>query len=120
MCLFCNKPATRLCDFPIALVEGGTVKQVGQPAYTVTTMEAMLSGSYTCDAPCCDSHVSQVGHVCGKEPDSIDHCFGHSSENYQPAHSRLLSLEQIAVIRDRQHAVWRRQRVRPVKEDSDA
>lgn len=105
-CFFCGEPSTLLCDFALALVIGGEVN--GQP---VTTMEAMLSGSYTCDAPMCRACGKMVGHVCaGKHSDTIDRCPLHASlpaEIAQP-----MTLDQIAKVRRALHATFRRQRVR--------
>lgn len=107
-CLFCNNDAIAYCDKPLAMVIGGTVKRKGKPPHNVTTMEAMLSCSYTCDAPICSEHGKVVGHVCGKDHDTIDHCVKHLGPHHRHP---LMTPEQIDGIRRSLHAQWRRERV---------
>lgn len=104
-CFFCGEPATLFCDYALALVIGGECG--GHP---VTTMEAMLSGPYTCDAPMCRSCAKMVGHVCGADHDTIDHCPLHAG--VATGSGELMTLEQIAKTRRALHARFRRQRVR--------
>lgn len=111
-CLFCNQPATRLCDRVIGMVDAGErVKVRGRPAYSVTSMEAMLSVSYTCDAPICAEHTRVVGHVCGKDHDTIDHCVGCCGAARA---NELLTPAAIESRRARMHATYRRGRVKSV------
>jgi len=117
-CLFCDKPATRYCDEAIAKVDGGWHKPKGRPPYRVTTMEAMTSGSYTCDAPCCSEHARVVGFICcrpSKHSDTIDHCAGCQTRERKPL--ALLSLEAIAALRTQMHARYRRSRISTVEID---
>lgn len=108
LCMFCDQPATRWCDAPLALVKGGesTYKGITRP---VSTMEAMLSGSYTCDAPFCAAHGNKVGHICGAEPDTIDHCHIHAGA---PKRNGVLTLDEIAKLRRELHAPWHRRKLR--------
>lgn len=107
-CLFCSADATGYCDATIGLVSAGWHKPKGGPPYLMTTMDAMLSVSYTCDAPCCDQHRRIVGFVCGKDADTIDHCAGCFGR-YEPA--PLLEPAQIAAIRTQRHTSYRRGRI---------
>lgn len=109
-CLFCDAPATHLCDAVIALPDGGWHKQRGKPPYRVTTMEAMLSESHTCDAPFCAKHGKTVGHISGKDCDTIDHCAGCAARN-RGTGNLLLSHEAIAALRRQWHQEYRRGRV---------
>lgn len=113
-CLFCDQPATRLCDRVLGLPIGGVHKAKGRPAYKVTTMEAMLAASYTCDAPCCPDHARVFGHVCGSEPDTFDECLGCQTRvlmHGPPAPARLMEPAEIVAIRKQRHAEYRRMRM---------
>lgn len=109
-CLFCNAPATRLCDAPIAMVEAGWHKPKGRPPYRITTMEAMLSHSYTCDVPFCGKHGKVIGFICGKDPDTIDHCAGCVAAGRDGGRG-LLSPGAIDALRKQWHADYRRMRL---------
>lgn len=106
-CLFCGKPATRLCDAPIAMVDGGWHKPNGRPPYKVTTMEAMLSTSYTCDAPFCEDHGHVIGFICGDIGDTIDHCCGCFNSRREGPHG-LMTPGAIDAIRKKWHSEYRR------------
>ena len=94
----------------IALVEAGLHKPKGRPAYRITTMEAMLAHSYTCDAPFCSKHGHVVGFICGKDSDTIDHCAGCVAAKRAGARG-LLPPGAIAAIRKQWHAEYRRMRL---------
>jgi hypothetical protein len=116
-CLFCEAPAIGLCDNALALVwTGQTEKVKGRPPHAVTSMEAMLSTSYTCDAPFCDQHGKLVGFVCaGKNSDTIDHCCGCvAAEQHR---RELMTADQISKLRSNIHAKWRRNQFKPVTKD---
>ncbi len=108
--MYCNEPATRLCDAVIALVDGGWVKPRGATPYKVTTMEAMLSTSYTCEAPFCATHGKVVGFICGKDGDTIDYCAGCIAAE-RGRFERILTPGAIAALRRQRHAEYRRQRI---------
>jgi hypothetical protein len=110
-CFFCGEPSTLLCDAVLGYPIGGEgIGPKGKP-YPVTTMEAMLATPHTCDAPMCRACGKQVGHICGKTHDSIDHCPLHAGQEREPG-DRLMTAEQIARTRRALHATFRRQRVR--------
>ncbi|HZF98302.1 MAG TPA: hypothetical protein VEY92_08680 [Pseudoxanthomonas sp.] len=108
--MFCDQAATRLCDNALAMVDAGEVcKQPGAPPHRVTSMEAMLSHSYTCDAPFCDAHGHVVGFVCGVDSDTIDNCmgcYGKSNDGMS-----LMTPGAIDAMRRQMHAGYRRQRI---------
>ncbi len=109
-CLFCNEPATRLCDQAIGLVwTGERQKAKGRAPHRVTSMEAMLSHDYTCSAPCCDKHAHVAGFICGKDSDTIDHCAGCFGLDLHPV--GLLTPAEIDVRRRMMHAAYRRSRI---------
>lgn len=103
-CFFCGEPATLLCDAPLGLVKGG--EHNGQP---VTTLEAMIATPHTCDAPMCRACGKAVGHVCGKDHDTIDHCPLHAGSVERGG---VLTPEEIATARRALHAQFRRNRIR--------
>lgn len=108
-CLFCDSEATVFCDKAIALVSTGElVKRKGQAPFAVTSMEAMLSTSYTCDAPVCAKHARPVGHICGHG--TIDHCHGCIGAVVNPR-LPLLTAAQIDTARNCMHARYRRSRI---------
>jgi hypothetical protein len=104
-CLYCGRPATRLCDATICRPIGDYCKRPGKAPYAVMTMEVMPLA--TCDAPICDEHCVVVGHICGKDPDVIDHCVkcaqGH--EGSLP----LVTPDKIPAMRRQLHQQWRRE-----------
>lgn len=107
VCMWCDQPATRLCDAALALVSAGIHKPANGAAYEVTSLDAMLSGSYKCDAPFCGKHSKIVGFVCGEDPDTIDHCRHHAA--HPEAHPLpILALDDIAYLRTELHAQIRR------------
>lgn len=106
-CLFCAAPATHFCDRAIALVDiGETEKPKGKPPYRITSMKAMLSTSYTCDAPVCDRHRHVVGFICGKQGDTIDYCEGCYGVDHGLV--SLMSSGAIDSVRKQMHARYRR------------
>ena len=109
-CMFCDEPASRFCDFAIALVDSGeVVKTKGRAPYRVTSMEAMLSVSYTCDAPMCGECGEVAGFISGKESDTIDHCKGCADR--EDGIKGLMTPAQIAATRRQWHAQYRRSRI---------
>lgn len=80
-CFYCDKPATRFCDFNIGAPIGGYERAgpVADNRFLAYIDAEQLP--YTCDMPMCDDHNKQVGHfhICGKEPvhETIDHCPEH-------------------------------------------
>ena len=119
-CLFCDRPATRYCDEVLALVAGGVAFDKRSRPYAISTMEAMMSGSYTCDAPFCDEHGKQAGIFHSREYfETIDYCAGCLRD--PPKRHKPLPLDRIAAIRRERHAKWRRERfaVLPTAKDPD-
>lgn len=108
--MFCDRPATRLCDKSIGLIYLGETERLSKGVeYRVTSMEAMLSHSHTCDASMCERHQVVVGFICGKEGDTIDYCIGC---HLDPAHpGGLMTPDEIDAERRRLHALYRRTRM---------
>lgn len=69
-------------------------------------MKAMLSTSYTCDAPVCDRHRHVVGFICGKQGDTIDYCEGCYGVDHGLV--SLMSSGAIDSVRKQMHARYRR------------
>lgn len=114
ICLFCDQPATIFCDEPIAMVAGGVVLDKYRRPRKVSTMEAMLSASYTCDAPCCEAHAKRIGNICshGNGCEGIDRCEGCSRDPIGGEGGRgVLEADEIAKVRRERHAKWRRERI---------
>ena len=116
-CMWCDLPATRLCDAALALVSAGIHKPAKGAAYEITSMDAMLSGSYTCDAPLCDKHRKVAGFVCGKVGDTIDYCPHHAALGDSGRPLPLLALDDIAKLRADLHALIRRGKFRLIQAD---
>ncbi len=113
-CLFCDQAATIFCDEPIAMVAGGVALDKYKRPYKVSTMDAMLSTSYTCDAPCCETHAKRVGHICtrGEGCESIDQCAGCERDPLGGEGGRgVMSADEISKVRRERHAKWRRERM---------
>lgn len=112
-CLFCDKPATRLCDRAIAMVaDPDPIKVKGRAPYRVATMDAMLSTDYRCSAPCCSDHCRVAGFICGKDGDTIDHCIGCYGIDRGPV--GLANPDEIEARRRYMHAAYRRTRIEAV------
>jgi len=95
-CLWCESPATGLCDAPIGFEAVGAARdKTGK----VTVLLAGSGSSWTCDAPMCDEHRRQIGHVCGKEPDSIDRCPYHYTNHGQPLRELVIFESEVAAVR---------------------
>lgn len=116
-CLFCDAPATILCDEPIAMVAGGVVLDKFKRPRKISTMEAMLSTSHTCDAPCCPAHAKGVGYICsrGNGCETIDRCAGCERDPLGGEGGRgVMDADEIARVRRERHAKWRRERIAAV------
>lgn len=83
ICHYCDKPATKLCDFTIGLYIAGYERLKGQRnawrAYTDASQPR-----YTCDRDLCDEHAGNIGvtHLCGPDGcavETIDRCPEHLS-----------------------------------------
>lgn len=86
-CMWCDKPATRYCDAPIGFE---AVDAMRDKAGNVIGLLAGGGKSWTCDAPMCDEHGQQVGHICGQEPDSIDKCPHHLEHPEKPLRNLVM------------------------------
>ena len=62
-CLWCDQPSFVLCDAVLGFTFKDGIKTLGP--------------HFTCDAPMCPDHATTVGHLCGKEPNTIDRCPYH-------------------------------------------
>lgn len=80
-CFYCDKPATRFCDFALGGPIGSYVRigRIGDNRFHACFDAGQMP--YTCDMPMCDEHSKQVGavHICGKQSshETIDHCPEH-------------------------------------------
>jgi hypothetical protein len=71
-CFYCEREATRLCDF--------VVKRHASAAVAARVPEAIV----TCDRAICNEHARVVGHMCERSrrttnnvSDTFDVCMGH-------------------------------------------
>lgn len=71
------------------------------------TMEVMPLA--TCDAPICQDHTVLVGHICGKEHDTIDHCIKHARRDGKLL---LMTPDKIPALRRSLHQQWRRELIK--------
>lgn len=114
-CLFCDEPATRYCDEALAMVCGDISVDKQKRERRLTTMAAMLSASYTCDAPCCPAHASLFGHYCaGEDSDTFDRCAGCQSDPVKldgTGTREVMFPSEIEAMRNDRHARWRRRRM---------
>ena len=110
MCMWCDSPATRYCDAVIG-VEAITASRGHRGAVTarLTSLDAQ---QWTCDAPMCDDHARRVGHICGAEPDSIDHCPHHVVAKRERMAALMMASDEAQARRREIHAGIRRARLR--------
>lgn len=73
-----------------------------------------LGPHFTCDAPMCGDHANLVGHICGKEPDSIDRCPYHIE--HSDHHDHADGGHESAVRRRAIYATVRRSQLRVCSE----
>ncbi len=115
-CLWCENPATRLCDGTVGWTACNDLGQIGTG-----------SEHFTCDAPMCDLHAHKVGHICGtkrmsnpglNEPsairwgDTIDHC--PSCHDDPLPRGVVMTAEEAESIRRRRRAPVVRLRMRSI------
>lgn len=106
--MWCEKPSVRYCD---AVIGFEAVDAIRDKAGNVVGLLAGSDTMWTCDAPMCAEHTRQVGHICGKDPDSIDHCPYHI-EHEEHSMKKLVMFEHEAeTIRRKVHAGIRRSRM---------
>lgn len=121
-CLVCDAIATRWCDAPVAfgIVGYNRVGKIADnrfSAVTGTDPKTKEPVMYTCDAPLCAAHATQVGHICGRGPghkgcESIDHCPHHVEADRDGLGSMLvLDEEEAAQLRRVVYADLRRRRM---------
>lgn len=113
-CMWCDKPAVAWCD---AVIGFEAVAACRDPNGRVTglitgTNEHGEAVAWTCDAPMCADHAKHVGHVCGKEPDSIDHCPYHAVHDEGSMQDLIMFHREAEQKRRDVHAEIRRQRIR--------
>ena len=72
-CIYCDNKVIAYCDFAIAL-------EPKHKAKDGKLLAGVDSKVFTCDAPLCKKHAVSVGHICGKNGDSIDYCEHHFYE----------------------------------------
>lgn len=72
-CIYCDNKVIAYCDFAIAL-------EPKHKAKDGKLLAGVDSKVFTCDAPLCKKHTVSVGHICGKNGDSIDYCEHHFYE----------------------------------------
>lgn len=108
--MWCGKPAVRYCDAVIGVEIKGALRD---KSGNVTGLLAGLDGEqWTCDAPMCAEHTRQVGHICGEDPDSIDHCPHHAAHPERPMKELLMFADEAEARRREVHAEIRRERMR--------
>lgn len=107
-CMWCDRPATRYCDAPIGFEAKGAARNKNG-----TVRQLLIGGDsrmWTCDAPMCNEHAKQVGFICGKDPDSIDHC-PYCRENARRTEEMVMFEDEATAARRRVHAEIRRSRM---------
>ena len=72
-CIYCDNKVIAYCDFAMAL-------EPKHKAKDGKLLAGVDSKVFTCDAPLCKKHTVSVGHICGKNGDSIDYCEHHFYE----------------------------------------
>lgn len=111
--MWCGKPAARYCDAVIGVEPKGASRDKSGNA---TGLLAGLDGErWTCDAPICAQHTRQAGHICGEQPDSIDHCPHHATHPERPMKDLLIFAGQADARRRAVHAEIRRKNMRAAK-----
>jgi hypothetical protein len=73
-CIYCDNKVIAYCDFAMAL-------EPKHKAKDGKLLAGVDSKVFTCDAPLCKKHAVSVGHICGKNGDSIDYCEHHFYED---------------------------------------
>lgn len=109
-CLFCGRPAVAWCDAAIAFPLARSIDDKGKPTKLIG-FDAGGNGVFTCDAPLCATHSHHVGFVCGKEPDTIDHCAYHF-RNPCDGRPPIVTKDDADYLRRELHARIRRERIK--------
>lgn len=101
-CFYCGAPATRLCDFVMALkIHEGHTAEAGHPCIDGDDPEV-----YSCDRPLCDDCAVMAGiQTATGECDRIDHCRDHAGADDSGSMLRIVNSED-------GRAIQRRQRIR--------
>jgi len=108
-CWWCGEDSDYLCDQVIGrdrdtVTDPGEKPSLqnpqGRPPGTLISTDDEF---FTCDAPMCNDHRQQVGHICargrGKRSDSIDCCWYHEMEPRET--QRLISKTEAGAFRRR-------------------
>ncbi len=110
LCMWCGKTAIRYCDAVIGFEATGATRDKDG---SVTGLLTGLDGrQWTCDAPMCADHARQVGHVCGEDPDSIDHCPHCTAHSERQMKDMVMFAGEAEARRREVHAEIRRERMR--------
>lgn len=113
-CMWCDQPAVAWCDAVIGF------KAIGAYRAANGRVTALVTGAdehgeavaWTCDAPMCAEHAKHVGRVCGKEPDSIDHCPYHATRGEESMQQLVMFAPEAEQKRRDIHAEIRRRRIK--------
>lgn len=88
-CVWCGEPAVAFCDGWIGGETEGGLFSTQLPFFS-------------CDAPLCNEHRHPFGFVCGKNPDTLDHCPVHAQDRVTINNAAKSSAEADALRR----SVW--------------
>jgi hypothetical protein len=117
LCMWCGKQAIRYCDAVIGVEAMGATRD---KSGNVTGLLTGLDGrQWTCDAQMCVEHAKQVGHICGEEPESIDHCPHHTMLHERPMKDLVMFADEAEARRREVHAEIRRERMRKERPNTD-
>lgn len=116
-CMWCDKPSDRLCDAVIGAEAVGARRDAhGNVTHLLTGTNATGEQVvWTCDAPMCRDHAKQIGHVCGADADSIDHCPFHAG-GIEDLPSIVMFAHEAEAKRRKVHAEIRQAAIRLVKQ----
>jgi hypothetical protein len=106
-CLWCDREAVAYCDAAF----GQTMKDCHDVPGGRRVFD-LGAPFFTCDAPMCAEHRKIAGFVCGKDPDTMDHCPVHAADEGLPHLD--ITADQAEGMRRAVHAAARRSRMATV------
>jgi hypothetical protein len=109
ICMWCSEPAIRYCDAPIGFIARGCHRDKnGAITLLAGSDETGDYGMHTCDAPMCAKHVKQIGHISGKNPESIDRCPYHVAHGDPDLKDAVCFPDEVEPMRRKIYAEIRR------------
>lgn len=115
-CMWCDEPATVLCDAVIGMAAVTCTRHPRTGAVTLlagTERDGSIR-TWTCDAPMCRRCASAIGRVCfgRKHSDTIDRCPFHVERGEAPLRDLIMFEDEAERRRREVHAEIRRDRIR--------